>query len=403
MLKYSIIACSIFLVGFICSSNQPKSTSNSTKTMIDSTTKKFSNPFELHYDAIVVDTHNDILMQVMEKGANISRRQNATQSDLVRMITGGLDVQIFSLYVPEKYKKNHFDYVKREIDKLEEIAAANPELLTLCYDYESLIRYINKGTVCGLMGGEGGTMIEGSLENLEYLYNRGMRYLTLTWNTSNQIGSSARDESRRGVRGGLTDFGKQVVQKMDELGMLIDVSHLGENSFWDVIALSKNPIIASHSCVYSLNPHYRNLKDEQIKAIANSGGVVFINFYTLFLDGREGANPLYKNSLGDMDKTDLIKFNEQRMDFIANNPLESGTSADRVIEHIDYIVKLVGADYVGLGSDFDGQVTTPNELYDATCYPIITKKLWDLGYSQEDIRKILGGNFLRVFKQINEK
>jgi len=312
-------------------------------------------------------------------------------------------VQLFSLYVPEKYKKNHFKYIKAEIDKLEEIASANPELLNLCYDYESLIECINKGRVCGLLGGEGGTMIEGSLENLEYLYSRGMRYLTLTWNNSNQIGSSARDETQKGIKGGLTDFGKQVVRKMDELGMMIDISHVGEQTFWDVVALSKNPIIASHSCVYNLYPHYRNLKDEQIRAIAKSGGVVFINFYTLFLEGREAANSLYRNAFKDFDESDLIKFNEQRMEFITNNPVESGTSVDKLIEHIDYIVKLVGIDYVGLGSDFDGQVTTPNELYDVSCYPIITKKLWDLGYSQEDIRKILGANFLRVFRQVSKE
>jgi membrane dipeptidase len=339
---------------------------------MDSSARKdssYQDPLKLHYDAIVVDTHNDILMQVMENGVDISKEQRGTQSDIVRWVKGGLDVQIFSIYVPEKYKKNHYSYVNREIDKLEEIAASHPDMLNLCYDYESVMKCVNQGKVCGLLGGEGGTMIEGSLENLENLYNRGLRYLTLTWNNSNQIGSSARDETERRVKGGLTEFGKSVVRKMDELGMLVDVSHLGERSFRDVVDISKNPVIASHSCVYSINTHYRNLKDDQIKAIAKSGGVICINFYVKFLDP-SGS---------------------------------SSTTSDKVIEHIDYIVKLVGVDYVGLGSDFDGEVTTPKDLYDVTCYPIITKKLSERGYSEQDIRKILGLNFLRVLKQVSKK
>ena len=414
--------------GFICSADNSKvlkspgsqdrqvqHDSNSNRTKMDSSMNKYSDIkkdcFKLHYDAIVVDTHNDLMMQVMENGVDISKEQRSTQSDLVRWIKGGLDVQIFSIYVPEKYKKNHYAYVNREIDKLEEIAASHPDMLNLCYDYESVMKCVNQGKVCGLLGGEGGTMIEASLDKLEHLYSRGLRYLTLTWNNSNQIGSSARDETERGIKGGLSEFGKSVVQKMDELGMLVDVSHLGEHSFRDVVDLSKNPIIASHSCVYNICSHYRNLKDDQIKAIAKSGGIICINFYSKFLDPSATAtsyyyNQKYRPALNEIEEkngNDLIKFNQERMNFIENNPITSGTSVDKVIEHIDYIVKLVGVNYVGLGSDFDGEVNTPNELYDATCYPIITKKLADHGYSEQDIRKILGLNFLRVLKQISKK
>ena len=257
------------------------------------------------------------------------------------------------------------------------------------------------------MGGEGGNMVEGSMENLVTLYERGVRYLGLTWNTSNAIGVSAKDESELGKPGGLTESGKEVVLKMDELGMMIDVSHLGETAFWDVVNLSKNPIIASHSCVYNLCPHYRNLSDEQIQAIAKSGGLISINFYNKFLDpGGSSSQTIhnrYKHDLNEIEEicgTDYIKFNEMRYEYLSNNPAKGGTSIDALIDHIDYIVKLVGADYVGLGSDFDGGINTPNELYDATCYPVITKKLVERGYKEEDIRKILGLNFLRVFKQV---
>jgi membrane dipeptidase len=191
---------------------------------------------------------------------------------------------------------------------------------------------------------------------------------------------------------------------MDELGMLIDVSHLGETAFWDVINTSKNPIIASHSCVNNLCQHYRNLTDEQIKAIAKSNGYIGINFYNKFLDPKGGPvqniHNKYRNDISKFDDSDLIEFNKKRYQYLADNYNDIGTPIDIMINHIDYIVKLVGVDYVGLGSDFDGSIYTPNEMYDATCYPIITKKLVEKGYSEQDIRKILGLNFIRVFKQV---
>jgi membrane dipeptidase len=217
------------------------------------------------------------------------------------------------------------------------------------------------------MGAEGGNMVEGSMENLVTLFDRGVRYLGLTWNTSNAIGVSAKDESVRGKTGGLTEFGKDVIKKMNELGMMIDVSHLGETAFWDVANISSQPIIASHSCVYNICPHYRNLNDEQIKAIAKSGGIICINFYYKFLDpGGSSSQTIqnrYKRNLKDIEEscgTDYVMFNEQRYEYLINNPAKGGTSIDILIDHIDYIVKLVGVDYVGLGSDFDGGINTPN-------------------------------------------
>ncbi len=376
---------------------------------MDSSINKFSDldkdAFKLHYDAIVIDTHNDILMPVMLQGADMTKETPSTQSDFIKWKKGGLDVQVFSIYVPEKIKRNDFKYAMGLIDKLEQIQAEYPDELLIAKNYEELMKRINDGKFCGLMGGEGGNMVEGSMENLITLYERGVRYLGLTWNTSNAIGTSARDESERGRTGGLTDFGKEVVQKMDELGMMIDVSHLGETAFWDVINTSKNPIIASHSCVYNIYPHYRNLKDDQIQAIAKSGGIICVNFYSKFLGGsiNESIQKKYRRDIKEIEKNygnDLIEFNKKRYDYLTDNPAKGGTPIDILIDHIDYIVKLVGIDYVGLGSDFDGGINTPNEIYDATCYPIITKKLVERGYKEEDIRKILGLNFLRVFKQV---
>jgi membrane dipeptidase len=398
-------------------SNFPDSELNKSKPSVnkpmDSITTKFTDlnkdAFKLHYDAIVIDTHNDILMPIFMQDARLEKNNPGTQSDLVKWKKGGLDVQVFSIYVPERYKSNHFNYVMKLIDRMEEYSAEFPNDFHLASDYNGLMEGLNSGKFCALMGGEGGNMIEGSMENLETLYNRGVRYLGLTWNTSNEIGTSARDESEKGRKGGLTDFGKQVVKRMNELGMLIDVSHLGETAFWEVTELSTSPIIASHSNVYSLAPHYRNLTDDQIRAIAKSGGYIGMNFYNKFLDRNANVSQIksiqnkYRNASKQFEDEfgeDYEGFNEKRYEFIQQNQTGGGTSVDVIIDHIDYIVKLVGVDYVGLGSDFDGSITTVNEIYDATCYPIITKKLAERGYTEEEIRKILGLNFIRVFKQV---
>ena len=380
---------------------------------MDSTINKFpdleKDAFKLHYDAIVIDTHNDILMPVMLEGADMTKETKSTQSDLVKWKKGGLDVQIFSIYIPEKIKSDDFNYAIKLIDYLDNLQSEYPDELYIAKNYEELMKKVNEGKFCGLMGAEGGNIIEGSMDKLETIFSRGVRYLGLTWNTSNAIGVSAKDETQRGKKGGLTDFGIEVVKKMNELGMIIDVSHLGETAFWDVVHTTKEPIIASHSCVYNLSPHYRNLKDDQVKAIAESGGIICVNFYSRFLDPNANSGQIksiqnkYKSALKPLEDKygdDLIGFNEERYQYLTENYTYRGVPIDVLIDHIDYIVKLVGIDYVGLGSDFDGGISTPNELYDATCYPVITKKLVERGYSEQDIRKILGLNFLRVFKSV---
>jgi len=345
----------------------------------------------------------------MMEGANIMKENSSTQSDLIKWKRGGLDVQIFSIYVPEAVKRNDFDYAIGLIDRLDKLQNEYTEELFIAKNYDELMKRVGEGKFCGLMGAEGGNIIEGSMDNLVTIYSRGVRYLGLTWNTSNAIGVSAKDESVRGKKGGLTDFGIEVVKKMNELGMMIDVSHLGETAFWDVVNTSTSSIIASHSCVYGLSPHYRNLKDDQIQAIAKSDGIICVNFYCKFLDPNfqqgqvQAMHTKYKSTLKPLEEQygdDLIGFNDERYKYLTENYTDKGTPIDVLIDHIDYIVKLVGIDYVGLGSDFDGGIYTPNEMYDATCYPIITKKLVERGYNEREIRKILGLNFLRVFKKV---
>lgn len=362
---------------------------------------------KIHRKAIVVDTHNDILMKAAEKGISFDQDLTGkTNSDLARWKKGGLDVQLFSVYCDGDLK-NPFAFANREMDSLDAVVARNPDKIVKVAGYAELLKAVKQHKIAAMFGVEGGHMIEDDLSKLEALYNRGARYLTLTHNIPPSWATSAADETTKPnlPHKGLTDLGKQVVQRMNQLGMLIDVSHAGDQTFWDVIGITTKPIIASHSSVYSLVPHRRNLKDEQIKAIAKNGGVIQVNFNPGFIDSsfrnKEASflkrhtaekDSLLKSGMGDFYTMDYL-FSKYAEEANAIKPPLS-----MLIQHIEYIIRLVGVDYVGLGSDFDGINLTPLQLDDVTTYPLITKALVEKGYSKKDITKILGGNFLRVLK-----
>lgn len=365
--------------------------------------------YKLHYDAIVVDAHNDFFYQVYKRGANFNRKDAGTQTGLDRLTEGGIKLQGFSFWTDSENMKNAYNFTKNLIGKSKKIESENLDRFKFAESFDDIVETMNSGKLCGFMGIEGGSPIENDLDRINEFYNLGVRYITLTWNNSNKIGTSSKDESGKKIKGGLTEYGYEVIKRMDELGIIIDVSHAGEQTFWDVIKTTKNPIIASHSNCYSICPHYRNLTDEQIKAIAENGGVIMVNFYDEFIDINANAirtqNVYQKYSkelreIFNANSNDMIKFNVERENFLATIDLSGGVSIDKLIDHIDYIYKLVGADYIGFGSDFDGGITPPNELYDGTCYPIITRILAERGYTEIEIRKILGLNFLRVFKQV---
>ncbi|PTM07760.1 MAG: membrane dipeptidase [Bacteroidetes bacterium] len=362
---------------------------------------------EIHDNAVVVDTHNDILMKAVDDGISFDQDLTGkTHSDLDRWKKGGLDVQIFSVYC-DGGVDNAYAYANREMDSLDAVVVRNPNKIVKVANYEDMMEAVNDNKIAAMFGVEGGHMIEDDLNKLEALYNRGARYLTLTHNVAPSWATSAADETTNPnlAQKGLTDFGKQVVQRMNQLGMMVDVSHVGEQTFKDVIAITTKPIIASHSSVYNLVASRRNLKDEQIKAIAKNEGVIMVNFHPGFIDpsfnGKETAFlEKYKVEGDSLMKSGMDEW--YMMDYLYKK-YDTETAAMRpplsmLIEHIDYIVNLVGVDYVGLGSDFDGINLTPQQLDDVTTYPLITKALVDRGYSEEHINNILGSNFLRVLK-----
>ena len=366
---------------------------------------------DIHLESFVADTHNDVLLRAME-GQNVLEYHPESHSDLEKFKLGGVDLQVFSIWVsPDEKEKKYFENANDMINKLNFLISRVPKDWGLAKSYQDITYNSRKNKMSCVIGVEGGHIIGRDISKLEALHDRGMRYLGLTWNNSNHIASSAKDETfnRNSLSNiGLSNFGSEVVQKCNDLGVIIDVSHAGEQAFWDVVDQSQEPIIASHSSVYALCPHYRNLKDDQIKAIAKMGGAVFINFYPGYIDSTfqqkaEIINMKYEVELDILaEKYDPLsnQYWFEEMKLLKHEKARIAPSINDVIKHISYIVDLVGVDYVGIGSDYDGVEIMPTGLENVSKLPFLTKKLIEHGYTIREVRKILGGNFKRIFKEV---
>ncbi|WP_026750705.1 dipeptidase [Sediminibacterium sp. C3] len=373
---------------------------------------------KVHQRAIMADSHNDLLTASIEKNLRIDQDlRGKTHSDLQRFKEAGVDVQIFSVWC-DGDKKQPYAWANREIDTLYAVAARNPEKIQIVQDFADIKKAVKKNKLAALFGVEGGHMIEGDLNKLEALYNRGVRYMTLTWNNSTEWASSAMDESSlanlnkdnanalgQKREKGLNAFGKEVIKKMNDLGMMVDLSHVGEKTFWDAIQTTTKPVLVSHSNAYTLCPVFRNLKDDQIDAVGKNGGVIQLNFYSAFIDSsfkkREKAFLLNKQAkIDSLVATGMQKEYAQSMivDMYKEESIAIQPPMEMLLAHLDYIVNRIGVDHVGMGSDFDGISASPKELTDVTNYPLITKALLQRGYSKKDVYKIMGGNLLRVMK-----
>ena len=323
----------------------------------------------VHSNAIMVDLHNDILERIFMEDPNYHLGDYNTkfETDIPRLKIGGVDIQLFVAWVsPTYYEGKYFETTIEMIDRFKYEALVNSEDLVQTANYSTSIDAIESNKIAGVVCVEGGHSIENSLDKLFALYHKGMRYLTITWNNSLDWAVSAKDSRSETV--GLNQFGKDVIRNLDSLGVIIDVSHTGIQTIKDILEVTTNPIIATHSGVRAIKDHYRNLYDYQIVGIANSGGVIGLVFYPPFV----------------------------------GDPNDTGSSdIDDIIKHIDYIVDLVGIDHAAIGSDFDGTGGyLADGLDDVTKFPDLTYALLEHGYSQEEVKKILGENFLRVFKKI---
>jgi membrane dipeptidase len=362
------------------------------------------NSKSLHQQAIVVDTHGDILFNQIKSGIDIGKLQTSGNFDLVRAKQGGLDVQVFSIWCDEK---GGYAVANQEIDSLYALIKRYPNKIALVKSASELEKAVKEKKLAAMVGVEGGHMIENSLEKLENLAKRGMIYLTLTWNNSTPWASSAAEETSGKVKkedAGLNEFGKNVVHKLNELGVLVDLSHVGMRTFFDAIKESNKPVLVSHSCAYALNPVPRNLSDEQIKAVGKNGGLISINFYAGFLDSTFSSKQKVFFAKYDAElKTLSAKYGRSNAidTLIALHPADAEAtkpSIDKLIDHVDYIVKMIGVDHVGFGADFDGAESFPIGMNSVADYPKITSALVRRGYKPDEITKMLGGNFLRVLK-----
>lgn len=364
----------------------------------------------IHFKSVVVDTHNDAVTACIEKKVSLDQDlRGINHSDLKRFKEGGLDYQLFSIWCDGE-KKNPYAWAMREMDTLDAVAARNPDKMVVAKNWVQIQQALNEGKLVAQYGVEGGHMIEDDINRLDTFYKRGVRYMTLTWNNSPNWASSHADEKNPRYAGsrGLTAFGKQIIQRMNQLGMIVDISHVGEATFWDAIKTTTKPVIASHSNAYSICPVTRNLKDDQIKAVGKNGGVIHLNFFSAFVDSTFQAKNMafrkkHKAELEALLATGMQQ--EYAQSTIAEKYKEESDAIkpdiEALMKHLDHIVKLIGVDHVGLGSDFDGIDSAPKQLRTVVDYPEFTKALIKRGYSDTDIAKILGGNFLRVYRMNN--
>jgi membrane dipeptidase len=369
-----------------------------------------ANSQAIHFKSILVDTHNDAVSACLEK--KVSLDQDLTginHSDLKRFKQGGVDYQLFSIFCDGE-QKNPYAFAMREMDTIDAVAARNPDKMIVAKTWKQIDQALKEGKLVAQYGVEGGHMIEDDINKLDTFYKRGARYMTLTWNNSPSWASSHADEKDPKYKGhkGLTPFGKEVVKRMNKLGIIVDISHVGEATFWDAINTTTKPVIASHSDAYAINPVSRNLKDDQIKAVGKNGGVIHLNFYSAFVDSNYGKKALvfYTSHIKEIDSLEATGLNKAYAYEMITSKYKKESDAikpdiELLMHHFDHIVKLIGIDHVGLGSDFDGIDSAPLQLKTVLDYPEFTKALIKRGYNDTDIAKVLGGNFLRVYRANN--
>lgn len=356
----------------------------------------------LHQKLMVIDGHNDVLITSVLPGRDIGQRMDVGHTDIPRLLDGGVDVQVFAVWSDDKkWQQGAFQHANDQIDALEKVITQNADKIALAKSSADIERIKNEGKIAALIGVEGGNMIESSLSNLEALYQRGARYLTLTWNYNLPWATAAAIEDSKPAheQRGLSKKGKEIIRKMNELGMMVDLSHGSKKLFYDVLAISKKPILVSHSNAAALTPHFRNLDDRQLEALKKNGGVIGVNFYAGFLDSAYEARvkQLYAEHVGVADEKMSISKQYRALtkeqQYLATAPLSS------LVDHIDYLVQRVGVDHVAIGSDYDGIEAPPQDLEDVSKLPNLTKALLAKGYSDQEIAKIMGLNFLRILKE----
>jgi membrane dipeptidase len=362
---------------FLCLSVSAQQPGQKKRTVSEEEVKK------VHASAIVIDTHNDVTSRTVD-GFDIGKAASDGHTDIPRMRAGGMGAQFFAVYVAGTYTTgNHSaNRTLQMIDTVRhDIIGRYPDTFEFATTADGIEQAHKKGKIAALMGIEGGHAIEDSLRLLRDFHALGIRYMTLTHSNSNNWADSSGDVTRpQGKAPGLTDFGRKVVLEMNRLGMMVDISHVSDKTFWDALETSRAPIFASHSSARALSNIPRNMTDEMISALAKKGGLVQVNFGCSFVSQKSADSV---RGVGTRAKGVQATFEE-------------------AMAHFEHLIKVAGVDAVGIGADYDGVTCVPQGLEDVSKYPAITKALLERGYSAQEVRKILGGNLLRVMRAVEK-
>ena len=372
------------------------------------------NADEIAQDSLILDSHIDVPYRLWSQhleGLEIDDISGPTNGDFdfIRARKGGLNVPFFSIYLPASTEEDGTSHKMANdlIDMVEDVVTLHPEKFLLIKSVDDLSSLTNKNKVGIALGMENGAPIQGDLSRVEYYYDRGIRYITLTHSKTNHISDSSYDENIQWH--GLSEFGKTLIEEMNRVGIMIDISHVNDEAFYQAIELSQVPVIASHSSLRHFTPGFeRNVDDAMLNKLAEKGGVLQINFGSSYISQRP------RDYMDQMNNFLELKFgqnrggvseeviNEARKEFFSKNKYPYAT-LDEVLDHFDRVVNLVGVDHVGIGSDYDGVGDTlPIGLKDVSSYPSLIEGFLERGYSREDIDKILGGNLIRVWKEVEE-
>ena len=413
MISLSMRLLPVALVAVACAHAQKPPVPASTHSM--AIPELSARALRVYRDAIVIDTHNDMPSRILEDGYDPDVRHapgfgpKQGHTDLPRLIESGLTAEFMSAWVDAPYAARpgaSFERAMQHVTTIHAWVDRHPDRLLFATTAADVRRAKREGKVAILIGVEGGHAIESSLDRLRDLHARGVRYLTLTWNNGLPwAGSSIGADGTR--TGGLSDFGRDVVREMNRLGMLVDLSHVSDSTFFDAIAVSSVPVIASHSSARALSDFPRNLSDDQLRAISRNGGVVNVNFFSRFLDSEYRARAdavdaqiaAARHALrpGADSAAAAAALSARRDSLIAALPQ---TPFSVLIDHIDHVARIAGVDHVGIGSDFDGVSALPAGMEDVTRLPRIAQALLDRGYFEQDVTKMLGGNMLRVMERV---
>ena len=363
---------------------------------------------EIHASSPVVDGHNDLPWAIRQAGTGLKsmdlrKRQSELHTDIERLRAGGVGAQFWSVYVPvsTSVQGNALTTTLEQIELVRELTQQYDDVFELALSTSDVKRIREEGKIASLIGVEGGHSIENSINVLRQLYREGARYMTLTHSMSLPWADSCSDDE---VCGGLSAFGKEVVQEMNRLGMIVDISHVSPQCMRKTLQVSKAPVIFSHSSARGIADQPRNVPDDVLRLTRDNGGVVMINFFPDFVHPVDAARSLRRSEMKANLKFKYTEDEEQAdselRQWEVRNPRGSACTVHDVLDHIDHVVSVAGIDHVGLGSDYDGVPALPAQLEDVSRYPVITQGLLDRGYRKEDIRKVLGENVIRVFEEV---